>query len=87
MLNRYRQARIKALQSKENKDTEDVSNDHLVSNPASKTVYAFVDGKLVGEYDSITRCASILGMTRPMVKKAIDNGVVLDNGFLLTLTK
>lgn len=55
-------------------------------NPASKTVYAFVDGKLVGQYDSITLCANALGMSRPMVKRAIDSGTVLTNGFLLKLT-
>ena len=55
-------------------------------NPASKTVYVFVDGKLVGQYDSITLCANALGMSRPMVKRAIESGTVLTNGFILKLT-
>ena len=55
-------------------------------NPASKRVYIFVDNKRVGDYDSITLCANALGMSRPMVKRAIENGIVLTNGFLLKLT-
>lgn len=55
-------------------------------NPASKKVYAFVGKKNVGVYDSITLCASTLGLSRPAVKKAIESGVILDNGFVLKLT-
>jgi biotin operon repressor len=46
-----------------------------------------LNDKLVGEYDSITKCAQLLGLSRAMVKKAIDNQTVLDNGFLLTFKK
>jgi len=55
-------------------------------NPQSKNVYAFVDNKCVGIYDSITLCATTLGLSRAMVKRAIENGVTLDNGFTLKLT-
>lgn len=53
----------------------------------SKTVYAYLNDELVGEWDSITKCAQLLGLSRAMIKKAIDNQTVLDNGFLLTLNK
>ena len=52
-----------------------------------KIVYAYLDDKLVGEYDSITLCAGLLHMSRAMVKKAIENQTVLENGFLLTFNK
>lgn len=56
-------------------------------NPQSKTIYAYIDNKLVGIYDSITLCATTLGLSRAMIKRAIENGTVLDNGFLLTFNK
>jgi hypothetical protein len=54
-------------------------------NSASKVVLCYVGKKVVAEYDSLTKCATALSMTRAMVKKAIDNGVVLENGFKLVL--
>ena len=57
-----------------------------VKNSQAKNVYAFVGNKCVGIYDSITLCASTLGLSRAMVKKAIESGVTLDNGFKLKLT-
>ncbi len=56
-------------------------------NIASKTVYCYLDSQLVADYESISKCAAALGMSRAMVKKAIDNAVELENGFLLTLNK
>lgn len=88
MKSRFLFSRRKALLDKDKEAKVLSVDDNVVGlNPASKTVYAYVNGKLVGQYDSITKCADILGMTRAMVKKVIDNGVVLDNGFLLTLIK
>ena len=52
-------------------------------NAASKKINIYVDGKYVGFYDSITLCASTLGLSRAMVKKAIESGKQLDNGFIL----
>jgi len=52
----------------------------------AKKVECYKNGKLVATYDSLTKCASALAMSRPMVKKCIDNGTVLDNGFLLKLS-
>jgi len=65
---------------------EKVKEIEKVVNPQSKNVYAFVDNKCVGIYDSITLCATTLGLSRAMVKRAIENGVTLDNGFTLKLT-
>lgn len=56
-------------------------------NLQSKPVYAYVGNELVGDWDSVTKCAKALGMTRPAVKKAIEEGTILDNGFKLSLTK
>lgn len=56
-----------------------------INKTSSKIVYAHLNGKLVGQYDSITKCAQFLGLSRAMVKKAIDSQTVLDNGFILTL--
>jgi len=53
----------------------------------SKKVYAFLDGKNVGVYDSITKCGTALGLSRLMVRKAIENDVTLENGWKLKLTK
>ena len=53
------------------------------SNIASKVVLCYVGKKIVAEYDSISKCATALVMSRPMVKNAIDNGTVLENGFKL----
>ena len=55
-------------------------------NPAKKTVYCYLDGKIVADYESISKCAIALGMSRAMVKKSIDNAIVLENGFKLSLT-
>ena len=86
MYDRYYLARVNAKNKKKVvKKTEDKPTDK--SNPASKQVLAYVKGKLVGTYDSLTKCANTLGMSRPMVKNAIDNGVVLENGFILKLKK
>jgi len=52
----------------------------------SKKVYAYLDDRCVGEYDSITKCATALGMTRLMVRKAIENEVILESGWILKLT-
>ena len=68
----------------EGKEVENKS-ETVYKNPTAKKVYAFVDNKCVGIYDSISLCATTLGMSRAMVKKAIDNNVVLENGFLLKL--
>lgn len=57
------------------------------NNLQSKPVYAFVGNELKGDWDSVTKCASALGMSRPAVKKAIESGETLDNGFKLSLTK
>jgi len=57
------------------------------TNLQSKPVYAYVGNELKGDWDSVTKCASALGMSRPAVKKAIEEGTILDNGFKLTLTK
>ena len=59
------------------------ADDTKVKNLIATKVYAYVDGKLVGDYDSITKCGAALGMSRPAVKKAIEFGTVLDNGFVL----
>jgi len=55
-------------------------------NLQSKPVYAFVGNELKGDWDSVTKCANSLGMSRPAVKKAIEEGTILDNGFKLSLT-
>ncbi len=81
MLSRFLRARILAF----NKPTETHVPVNDVKVAQSKTVYAHLDGKLVGQYDSITKCAQLLGLSRAMVKKAIDSQTVLDNGFILTL--
>ena len=73
-----------SLLKKETVSEEKVTDEK--KNPSSKTFYAFVDRKLVGQYDSITLFATALGMSRPMVKRAIENGTVLTNGFKLKLT-
>ncbi len=62
-----------------------LSNDKSF-NP-SKKVYLKDGEKLVGEYDSITKCGLALGMSRPAVKKAIEFGTLLDNGLILTFNK
>ena len=84
---RFFQARknvvLERLRKKGKKETTD-SEQHV--NPASKKVYFFVDGEYKGYYDSITLCANALGLTRAGVKKAIENGTELDNGFILKLT-
>jgi hypothetical protein len=54
-------------------------------NVLGKVVLCYVDNKLVGEYESLTKCATALGMSRAMLKRAIDNGVTLENGFKLVL--
>lgn len=59
------------------------ADDTKLKNLQATKVYAYVDGKLVGDYDSITKCGTALGMSRPAVKKAIESGTVLDNGFVL----
>lgn len=77
--------RLESL-NKLNRKTKEVKKDTtVIANQSSKTVYCHLDGKLVADYESITKCANALGMSRAMVKKAIDNAVVLENGFLLTL--
>ena len=94
MFRRYWDARKKAVldrlkgESKEVLKDEPKENDKQPEyiNPSSKKVYFFVNGECKGFYDSITLCGNALGMTRPMVKKAIDNGTLLDNGFILKLT-
>jgi len=66
-----------------------VKKDKLVfmeQSGTSKKVYAYLDDRCVGEYDSITKCATALGMTRLMVRKAIENEVVLESGWILKLT-
>jgi hypothetical protein len=91
MYSRYYKARAKAFLDKITsgiKKTDDIVIEiPIASNNASKKVYAYAGRKLVGEYDSITLCASTLGMTRAMIKKAIESGVELENGFKLTLNK
>ena len=79
MRSRYLRARDKARLGIVKKETK------VAGNQSSKTVYCYLDGKLVADYTSITKCANALGMSRAMVKKAVDNAVVLENGFLLTL--
>jgi hypothetical protein len=93
MYNRWLLARMKAGLlglNKLNRKSEKKEEKKIISanvNPASKTVYCHLDGDFVAEYESISKCADALGMSRAMVKKAIDNAVVLENGFLLTLNK
>ena len=82
MRSRIFRAIIKALEKKAEPAVEEV-----LKKPQSKIVYALLDGKLVGEYDSITKCAQLLGLSRAMIKKAIDSQTVLDNGFILTFNK
>jgi hypothetical protein len=53
------------------------------NNIASKVILCYVGKKVVAEYDSISKCATALNMSRPMVKNAIDNGTILENGFKL----
>jgi hypothetical protein len=53
---------------------------------AGKPVYCLLNGEVKAQYDSITKCANALGMTRADVKRAIDNQIVLENGFILSLT-
>ena len=94
MQGRYLQARIKAMLNlrdhdkvnrKSEKEEVKETKTKVTGNQSSKIVYCYLDGKLVADYESITKCANALGMSRAMVKKAVDNAVVLDNGFLLTL--
>jgi hypothetical protein len=90
MISRFFKARVEAFLKNKNvvepvKETTEKVETNV--NPASKKVYAYVNKKLVGEYDSISLCANSLGMSRAMIKRAIDNGVTLENGFLLSLTK
>ena len=76
--------------AKEDFKGEDSKKRHVKYDKPStnkKIVYAYLDDKLVGEYDSITLCAGLLHMSRAMVKKAIENQTVLENGFLLTFNK
>jgi hypothetical protein len=49
----------------------------------AKKVYVYVNGTKVTWYSSITKCGSALRLSRPMVKRVIQNGTVLDNGFQL----
>ena len=58
-------------------------NADVTNNAASKIVLCYVGENVVAEYDSISKCATALAMSRPMVKNAIDNGTVLENGFKL----
>jgi hypothetical protein len=62
---------------------KDKSEEKEVTNSQSKKVLCLLGEKIVGEYDSITKCSNALVMSRPAVKKAIDNGTILDNGFKL----
>lgn len=57
--------------------------EEVKENLNSKKIFAYVGKKLVGEYDSITKCGVALSMSRPSVKKAIESGETLDNGFKL----
>ena len=66
---------------------KEVINPDKKNNLQSKTVYAFVGDELKADWDSVTKCATALGMSRPAVKKAIEEGTILDNGFKLSLTK
>jgi len=77
---------ILARRAAKNKVEEPIKEE-VVQTTQSKIVYAYLNDKLVGEYDSITKCAQLLGLSRAMVKKAIDSQTVLDNGFLLTFKK
>ena len=86
MFSRYLVARSKAIAKQLDPNNKIEKKEIEITNPQSKKVYAFVDNKVVGIYDSITLCASALGMSRAMIKKAIESGVVLDNGFNLKLT-
>ncbi len=88
MESRVYRARIIARQTLNNvkpvikeKKVVEVETEHISS--ASKAILCYVGKKIVAEYDSLTKCATALGMTRPMVKKAIDNGITLENGFKL----
>jgi hypothetical protein len=78
MLSRYRLSRLNARKDK----TKQISGKQ-----APVPVYAYVEDELVGEYDSLTKCAESLGMTRAMVKKFIGNGLTLENGFVLKTIK
>lgn len=55
-----------------------------VSKSNAKTVYVYKGKKCVGIYDSVTKCGAALGMSRLMVRKAIESGEELDNGLVLT---
>jgi len=82
-MNRSTRLRIQntlSLQSKK----EETPDENKSGSVISKKVYCFKNGTLIAEYDSLTKCASALAMSRPMVK--IDNGTVLENGFLLKLS-
>jgi hypothetical protein len=80
-------ARRKVLLDKmKKKDPEETDKDKVLLNPASKKVYYFVEGVCKGYYDSITLCGTTLGLSRAGVKKAIESGMLLDNGFVLKLT-
>jgi hypothetical protein len=59
----------------------------LKNTPTGKVVLCYIGEKLVGEYDSITKCSLALGLSRPVVRKAIESGMLLDNGFTLTFKK
>ena len=81
---------IRRLQKYLSLTKEDISIDEhedIKINSQSKTVYAYMDGKLLAEYDSITRCGNALGLTRLMVRKAIEHDVILENGLKLSLNK
>ena len=84
MLERELRARFIARQALSN--AKPLLEDKIeTKNILGKSVLCYVRDRLVAEYDSLTKCATALGMSRAMVKKAIDNGVVLENGFKLTL--
>jgi len=84
MYSNYLKARQRVVLERQKAKAKDTPKQpDLYVNPSSKKVYYFVGGECKGYYDSITLCGNTLGMTRAMVKKAIDNGTTLENGFIL----
>ena len=88
MFSNFLRARRLAKQIKEQPIVEEtIAVQEEVKVGQSKTIYAYLGEELVGQYDSITKCAQLLGLSRAMTKKAIENQTILESGFILTFNK
>ena len=88
MLTNIIRNRINALLKKEEvKEVIEEPKEEVTNKTSSKNVYVYQKGKCIGIYDSITKCGIALGMSRLMVRKAIENDVEMDNGMTLSFNK